>query len=123
MRAVKKDILVNITGSNGGKAKEKDSLSAIINKMNEIFGTQFSEQDKVLEQMKANFTKDDKLANAAKSNDKSLFKYLYEQKFQDVAVNRYEKNDKFFMDLFSDEAKMKFVMDIMSKVIFKELRE
>ncbi|WP_211289833.1 hypothetical protein SPSIL_058120 [Sporomusa silvacetica DSM 10669] len=115
--------LGNITGSTGGKEKEKDSLSTIIDKMNERFGTQFSEQDKVLEQMKADFAKDDKLANAAKANDKSLFRYLYEQKFQDVAVNRYEENDKFFMGLFGDEAKMKFVMDMMSDVIFNELRD
>ncbi|MEN6565596.1 MAG: type I restriction endonuclease [Veillonellales bacterium] len=115
--------LGNITGGTSGKEKEKDSLSTIIDKMNERFGTQFSEQDKVLEQMKADFAKDDKLANAAKANDKSLFRYLYEQKFQDVAVNRYEENDKFFMGLFGDEAKMKFVMDMMSDVIFRELRE
>lgn len=72
--------------------------------------------------MKADFAKDEKMANAAKANDKSLFKYLYEQKFKDVAVNRYELNDSFFMSLFSDEAKMKFVMDMMSEVVFNELR-
>ena len=90
--------------------------------MNERFGTKFSEQDKVLEQMKADFAKDEKMINAAKSNDKSLFKYLYEQKFKDVAVNRYEENDKFFMSLFGDEDKMKFVMDMMSEVIFNDLK-
>lgn len=113
----------NITGGTGGKEKKKDSLSVIIDKLNERFGTEFSEQDKVLEQMKADFAKDDKLANAAKANDKSLFRYLYEQKFQDVAVNRYEENDKFFMNLFGDEKKMKFIMDMMEKVIFDDLRE
>ena len=89
--------------------------------MNERFGTAFAEQDKVLEQMKNDFAKEDKIVNAAKAKDRSLFKYLYEQRFKDVAVNRYESNDLFFMDLFGDETKMKFVMDMMSDVIFNEL--
>lgn len=113
----------NIKGNTGGREKKKDSLSIIIDKMNERFGTQFSEQDKVLEQMKADFAKDEKIVNAVKAGDKSLFKYLYEQKFKDVAVNRYEENDNFFMSLFGDEAKMKFIMDMMSEVIFNELRK
>lgn len=114
--------LPNIKGGTGGREKKTDPLSVIIEKMNERFGTEFTEQDKVLEQMKSDFAKDDKIVNAAKANDKSLFKYLYEQKFKDVAVNRYEQNDSFFMSLFSDEAKMKFIMDMMAEVIFNELR-
>lgn len=114
--------IANIKGGVSGKEKKKDPLSVIIKKMNERFGAEFTEQDKVLEQMKADFAKDDKIVNAAKANDKSLFKYLYEQRFKNVAVNRYEQNDKFFMSLFGDEAKMKFVMDMMAEVVFNELR-
>ncbi|KPU42706.1 type I restriction enzyme [Oxobacter pfennigii] len=116
------EYIPNIKGNVGGREKKKDPLSVIIEKMNERFGTEFTEQDKVLEQMKADFAQDDKIVNAAKANDKSLFKYLYEQRFKEVAVNRYEKNDSFFMSLFSDEAKMKFIMDMMSEVVFNELR-
>ncbi|MEQ8154880.1 MAG: DEAD/DEAH box helicase family protein, partial [Clostridiaceae bacterium] len=112
----------NITGETSGKQKTKDPLSIIIDKMNERFGTQFSEQDRVLDQMKSDFAKDEKIVNAAKANDRSLFKYLYEERFKDVAVNRYEQNDNFFMSLFSDEEKMKFIMDMMAEVIFNELR-
>lgn len=115
------DYIANIKGGVGGIEVKKDPLSSIIEKMNERFGTAFAEQDKVLEQMKNDFAKDDKIVNAAKAKDRSLFKYLYEQRFKDVAVNRYEANDIFFMNLFGDETKMKFVMDMMSEVIFNEL--
>ncbi len=83
--------VANIKGGIGGKEKKEDPLSVIIDKMNDRFGTAFTEQDKVLEQMKSDFAKDEKIVNAVKSDDKSLFKYLYEQKFKDVAVNRYEE--------------------------------
>ncbi|WP_205737064.1 type I restriction endonuclease subunit R [Acetobacterium paludosum] len=115
------DYIANIKGGVGSIEVKKDPLSSIIEKMNERFGTAFAEQDKVLEQMKNDFAKDDKIVNAAKAKDRSLFKYLYEQRFKDVAVNRYESNDLFFMNLFGDETKMKFVMDMMSDVIFNEL--
>jgi len=59
---------------------------------------------------------------AAKAGDKSMFKVLYEQKFKDVAVNRYEENDNFFMSLFRDESKLKFVMNIMADVIYNDLK-
>ncbi|MBY6836771.1 type I restriction endonuclease subunit R [Clostridium botulinum] len=115
--------VANIKGGIGGKEKKEDSLSVIIDKMNDRFGTAFTEQDKVLEQMKSDFAKDEKIVNAVKADDKSLFKYLYEQKFKDVAVNRYEENDKFFMSLFSDEEKMNFIMNMMSEVIFNKLKK
>lgn len=114
--------VANIKGGVGGKQKKEDSLSVIIDNMNERFGTQFTEQDKVLQQINNDLYKDEKIVNAAKSNDKSLFKYLYEQRFKDAAVNRYEQNDQFFMSLFSDEEKMNFIMKMMLEVAFKELR-
>jgi type I restriction enzyme, R subunit len=80
------DYIPNIKGGVGRKEKKQDPLSVIIDKVNERFGTAFTELDKVLEQMKADFAKDEKMANAAKSNDKSLFKYLYEQRFKDAKV-------------------------------------
>lgn len=115
-------VIEPITGEAGAKEKKKDPLSVIIEKMNERFGTQFTQQDKVLDQMKEDFAQDEKMKNAAKIGDKSLFKVLYEQKFKDVAVNRYEENDNFFMDLFGDENKLKFVMNMMSEVIYQDLK-
>lgn len=115
--------LPNIKGGIGGKKKEEDVLSGIIDKMNERFGTQFSEQDKVLEQFKSALKKDEKMQSAAKSNDKSLCRYIYNTKFKDVAVNLYNQNDEFFMSLFGDENKMKFVMEQMFNVVFNELRQ
>jgi len=113
----------NIKGDIGAKQEKKDPLSVIIDKMNERFGTQFTQQDKVLDQMKEDFALDKKVLNAAKSGDKSLFKVLYEQKFKDVAVTRYEENDNFFMSLFRDEAKLKFIMNMMAGIIYDDLKK
>lgn len=112
----------NIKGEVGAKKEKKDPLSVIIEKLNERFGTQFTKQDKVLDQMKEDFADDEKVKNAAKSGDKSLFKVLFEQRFKDVAVSRYEQNDDFFMSLFSDADKLKFIMDMMSDIVYNDLK-
>jgi type I restriction enzyme R subunit len=113
----------NIKGEVGAKQEKKDQLSIIIEKMNEKFGTAFTQQDKVLDQMKEDFAKDEKVTNAAKAGDKSLFKVLYEQRFKDIAVTRYEENDNFFMSLFSDEEKLRFVMDMMAEIVYNDLKK
>lgn len=105
------------------KKSSKETLSYIINKMNEQFGTSFTVQSDALEQIKSDFTKDDKMVYVAKSGDEALFKYLYEQKFKDIAANCYEQNSKFFDSLFNDEAKMQYIIDNMKDIIFKELRK
>lgn len=63
------------------------------------------------------------MVNAAKSKDRSLFKHLYEKNFIEVAMNRYEENDNFFTSLFTDEAKLKFIMHMIQDVLFTELRK
>lgn len=72
--------------------------------------------------MKEDFDQEEKMKNATKIGDITLFKVFYEQKFKDVAVNRYEENDNFFMGLFVDENKQKFVTNMMEDVIYQGLK-
>lgn len=111
------------TGGAGKKDKKKESLSVIIEKFNERFGTDFTEQDKVLEQLKADMSKNSQMANAAKSGDKTLFNSLYDKYFNDVAIERYEQNDKFFTSLFGDADKLKFIKELLLSDLYKELRK
>lgn len=104
------------------KNENRETLASIIDKMNKHFGTSFAAQSGILEQIKSDFIKDDKMVYVAKSGDESLFKYLYEQKFKEIAANCYEKNNKFFVSLFDDEAKMQYIIDSMKEIVFKELK-
>lgn len=118
------DIVIENKIKNTYKLKDesKETLASIIDKMNKRFGTSFVAQSGILEQIKNDFVKDDKMIYVAKSGDESLFKYLYEQKFKDIAANCYEKNNKFFASLFEDEAKMQYIVDSMKEIVFKELK-
>mgnify|MGYP005786777537 FL=1 len=116
-------IVAPVSGSGGsGKDKEKDALSEIINKFNKKFGTAFTEQDKVLAQLKSDMMKNEQMANSAKSGDKTAFRTLYEKYFNDIAITRYEENDNFFRGLFENEDKLKFIKELLLAELYNELR-
>lgn len=106
-----------------GKDKEKDALSEIIEKFNKKFGTAFTEQDKVLAQLKSDMMKNEQMANSAKSGDKTAFRTLYEKEFNDIAINRYEENDNFFKSLFENADKLKFIKELLLADLYNELRK
>lgn len=109
---------VNVSGSD----KEKGTLSEIIEKFNKKYGITFSEQDKVLAQVKSDIMKDEQIVNAAKSGDKTAFRALYEKKFNEIVINRYEENDKFFKSLFENEDKLEFIRKSLLDDLYDELR-
>ena len=112
---------ITASGS-GGKDKKKDPLSEILDKVNKRFNTDFTEQDKVLEQLKADLLKDETMANCAKSGDKTAFETLFNKKFVDVAMARYEQNDQFFRTLFENQEMLKYIQELLFTNMFSELR-
>lgn len=111
-----------ISGEAGHKEKKKDPLAVIIDKINEKYGTEFTEMDKVLIQMENDYAKQQKWQDYAKSNDRSTFMLLFAKDFPTVAAERYEQNDEFFRKLFTDQDMMKQVMDTIGSVLYERLR-
>ena len=116
-------------GSVVSKNKEKDSLSEIIDKFNKKFGTDFSKLDKVMSDFKEDIMKDEQISNAGKKGDKTAFNTLYEKKFTDIAMTRYDESmkesketDDFFKGLFENADKFKFFKELLLTEVYKELR-
>ena len=100
----------------------KDPLTVIIEKINENFGTHFTEMDKVLVQMENDYARQEKWQNYAKNNDRSTFMLLFTKDFPFMATERYEQNDEFFRHLFADPDMMQLVMDSLGPVLYERLR-
>lgn len=109
-------------GGAAGSNKEKDTLSEIIDKFNKKFGTSFTEQDKVLAQLKADMMKDPQIVNSAKTGNKTVFNALSDKRFDNIAMNRYEENDSFFKGLFENADKLKFLKELFLVDLYNELR-
>ena len=102
--------------------KEREHLSEIIEKFNKRFGTEFSEQDKVLAQIKSYFMKNELIVQSAKSGDKTAFKTLCEKYFNEIVTSIYEENNEFFKNLFENEDKLKFIKDMLLADIYNDAR-
>ncbi len=112
----------NIKGETGAKQDKKESLSAILQKINERFGTSFTGLDKVMEQLQEDFLADGELVSFAKNNDQSTFRHVFEKEFKDIAAKRYVQNDEFFVKMFQDDNFMNYIMAEMLPQIYKKLR-
>ncbi|MDO8549464.1 MAG: type I restriction endonuclease [Ignavibacteria bacterium] len=110
-------------GNIGGKDKKKEPLSVIIEKINERFGTSFSEMDKILAQLTQDFMADERLVDLAKNNPQSTFERIFEQQFKDIAALRYEQNEEFFVRMFKDEEFMCEVIKLLFPEVYRKLRK
>lgn len=111
-----------ITGEAGRKEKKRDPLTVIIDKINEKYGTNFTEMDKVLLQMENDYAAQDKWHSYAQNNDRKTFMLLFEKDFPNMAASRYEQNEGFFVKMFSDPDMMRQVMETVGTVLYERLR-
>ncbi len=114
---------VPVTGDAGHREPKKDPLTTIIDRINERFGTNFTEMDKVLVQMENDYATQKKWQSYAKNNDRSTFMLLFAKDFPTMAAERYEQNDEFFKRLFADPDMMQQVMDTVGSVLYERLRK
>ena len=115
--------LGGIKGEAGAKTKKSAGLAEIIAAINEKYGTEFTEMDKVLEQIQNDFLADDNLVSFAKNNDEAMFGLKFEQEFENVAAQRYEQNDTFFVKMFQDSDVMKTVIEMLKPIIYRKMRK
>lgn len=107
-----------------GKEDEKEELSSIIQRLNERFGTDFTDAQKLsLEQIQEDFANDKDMVQKAKSNTLDDFKLAYVRAFMDKAVDRMSTNEKFFTKILDDEEFRTVLMEDMLVGTYNRLRE
>lgn len=112
-----------ITGEAGRREKQKDPLTIIIDKINEKYGTSFTEMDKVLLQIENDYAVQDKWKSYAQNNDFKTFMLLFAKDFPEMAAARYEQNEDFFIKMFSDPVMMQQVMKSIGNVVYERLKK
>ncbi len=111
-----------ITGEAGRKDKKKSPLTVIIDKINERYGTDFTEMDKVLLQIENDYEAQNKWHGYAQNNDFKTFMLLFEKDFPNMAASRYEQNEEFFVRMFQEPDMMKQVMETLGAVLYEKLK-
>ncbi|EIJ34432.1 type I restriction endonuclease subunit R [Thiothrix nivea] len=103
---------------------EKIALSEIIDVLNERFGTEFEEADRLFfEQIETELMQDATLKVQARVNKLDTFKYAFEELFIDKLIERMDQNQEIFEKILEDQSFGGLVKELMMKKIYGRLNE
>lgn len=107
-----------------GKAKdERAPLSEIIDVLNERFGTQFTEEDRLFfQQIKEKATKNEQVIKTALVNPLDKFELGIRKLIEDFMIERMSQNDKIVTRYMSDRDFQAAAYPILAREIFDAVR-
>ncbi|WP_394796477.1 type I restriction endonuclease subunit R [Armatimonas sp.] len=107
-----------------GEADEQtDKLSNIINVLNERFGTEFKEADRLFfEQIERDMAADEVLAQQAKTNTIENFRFPFDEKFVNAVIDRMEINQEITDRLLNEEQFSEIVRELLLRRVYENLR-
>ena len=102
--------------------EDKAALSEIIDVLNDRFGTEFEEADRLFfEQIETELMQDAKLQTQARVNKLDTVKYAFEEIFIDKLIDRMDQNQEIFEKIIEDQSFGGLVKELMMKKIFDQL--
>lgn len=117
--------LSGITEAGLKRQKEEEALlSEIIHLLNDRFGTEFEEADKLFfDQIEAELLEDETLKLQAKANKLDTFKYAFDDKFIEKLIGRMDQNQEIFEKILEDKAFGSLVKEFIMKRIYNQLNK
>jgi type I restriction enzyme R subunit len=101
---------------------EERLLSEIINVLNDRFGTEFEQADKLFfDQIETELLEDEKLQKQAKVNKMDTFKYAFEDIFIEKLIGRMDQNQEIFEKVLEDKEFGDLIKELMIKKIYRKL--
>lgn len=111
-------------GGGGQQEDEKVRLSSILDKLNDRFGTNFTETDFLSrEQVKEDMLNSEEVRQQAKNNTKDNFKFAFERSFMDFVIDRMGSNQEFFMKILENDEFKQVIMEDMMHEVYGEVNQ
>jgi len=102
--------------------EEKAPLSSIINVLNDRFGADFTEADKLFfDQIEQELMEDQKLVHQAQNNTIDNFRYGFHEAFIDKLIDRMEQNQEISSRILNDKQFGGTVIDLILEKIYKRI--
>lgn len=113
----------SLTDVGTGKAKdEKKPLSEILLVLNERFGTNFTEEDRLFfEQIKAKAVKNDKIIQTATANSLDKFELGIRSMIESLMIQRMVDNDEIVTRYLDNSEFQNTIFPILAKEIYEEI--
>jgi type I restriction enzyme R subunit len=110
-----------------GTAAEKDvdvALSTLVDKLNERFGTDFTEADQLFfEQVRASAVQNEKIVEAAQANNFSNFSAYFDRVLEDLFINRMEGNEAIFSRVMSDKKFREAAQEHLAREVYERVKK
>lgn len=110
-----------------GTAREKDTevaLSSLVEKLNERFGTDFTEADQLFfDQVRATAERDEKVIEAAQANSFSNFSAYFGRILEDLFIDRMEGNEEIFGRVMKDKNFRGAAQEHIAREVYERIRE
>jgi type I restriction enzyme R subunit len=98
-------------------------LSEIIEVLNNRFGTEFDDADKLFfDQIEEELVLIEKLGEQAKNNSIENFKFGFDDVFMDKLISRMDQNQDIFSKMMDDKEFGGLVKDYLLKRVYRRLR-
>jgi type I restriction enzyme, R subunit len=109
-----------------GTAREKEAdvaLSTLVGKLNERFGTDFTEADQLFfDSVRATAERDEKIVEAAKANTEANFSAFFGRVLDDLFIQRMEGNDEIFNRVMSDKHFRTAAQEHLAREVYERIR-
>lgn len=110
-------------GTSGVK-DEAVALSSLVEKLNERFGTDFTEADQLFfDQISASAEENEKIVEAAKANNLPNFSAFLERMLDGLFIDRMENNEEIFSRVMTDKEFRSAAHEHLAEEIFKRVRD
>lgn len=108
----------------GGVRDEAVELSTLVEKLNERFGTNFTEADQLFfDQIRVSAEENESIIEAAKANTLPNFRSYLERVMDELFIDRMEGNEEIFSRVMTDKAFRAAAQSDLAEKIFKRVRE
>jgi len=119
---------VPVTGPTAvGTSKSKDEqieLSRIIDRLNERFGTEFTQADELFfHQIREEALADVELRQAATANTLENFRFVFVKALEGLFIDRMEQNEDLFAKYMNDADFKKLVSEHLLRQVYQQIRE
>jgi type I restriction enzyme R subunit len=110
-------------GTAAPKDAAKSPLSQVITLLNERFGTDFNERDRLfMEQVVGDLAADDTLAEQARRNSIDNFRHAFDPKAREAVIGRTERNEAISSQFMSNPEFRGIVLDAMLQEFYERAR-
>lgn len=108
----------------GGQEPQLAKLSEIIDRLNDRFGTEFTDADKVfVDQIEQTCVENEALAMQARVNSPENFKLAFDKVLEGLVIDRLDANQDFFGRMIDDPAFGAVVRDYIAQSVYRRLNE